>query len=759
MLSQPTEEEPTFIEEGNTTTAPQVSLTLDDVIRIEKEKKKRLSEINKLIKSHTSNLSKTLKESSVLSNKELSETRERVKSLNQQIDKIESEIKQKLAEAESKLEENKLEREKKNLIKSKLRSFEVDYDTALVNKQNLEEEKGAIDNERASLKEIIIAKKSSLPYSTVAAYNKAMSEVEAKLESKETPESELKQLKTKFNKLRDAKRLYDEYENILVKQHDVHKRYQIVVNNFQKAEKEISEKKKALKRAKQQYEPMLVEASESVTGSDELKKFITKARKQIAQLKKERKELLELIDTKSREAVVTGSDIKNEITELTLKRLQIQEEVDSLSKFVHTEKMNIDPEMIGKVFGKKGATIKSIREKSGSDVNINKELSQVVIKGTPETVAVAKELIEKLFTTKKKTESTSIRFKMEMFVPLTRVVSQWKKETGADIFVDKLEGSCKITGSTEQIKAARKLINEFLEKGLQEKTIQITKLGQSHEDMIDLLFGLKGENLKKIQNLDGVVNTVIDKKANVVKISGTGSGADVAIKHVAQLMKDASIAEIPLQKPAHGEVIIEASQKIQKETNTRVTVVKKSNTIKITGYKQDEVQKAKSQVEAIISKELEHERKTQHKQVLRVDVKVARNINKQRSKIQTETDTIVKVNLKDSSITVFGETEEKVKAVVEIIEKEKQIVEQRAKEKQEKAQKESKETTTTQTEQTTETETKETVEQTEQSTNEEPTSQPEEQVTEVPPQEQSTIVEEKTESTETTESSQESTTP
>ncbi|KAG2394174.1 hypothetical protein C9374_003938 [Naegleria lovaniensis] len=662
----------------NNNSVQQVSVTLGEAIRVGKEKKKHLSELNKLITKKTKELAKTVKQASSEQKDEMKERRERLKEISNEIKDLQIEIDELTQKMEAIIEGTTKDKDEKLKYIQYLKNYEAAYETALIQHHKFEDEKSQLDEERSQLKLTLATKKQALPCS-YQVFTESLAQMEATLNNpqQETPQSELKQIRSKYNKLKDSQRLFDEHNRLLQQLNDVQKRFQQAVKQLETSNKTVSKAKKDLERAKIQYEPLVLEKTrtEDANNVDELNKLISKKRKIIAQLTKEKKTIKQEIENNEKKQFAIGSEIKSELAELTLKRLQVRDEVDTLSTLVRTEIIPYtstqEGSTLGRVIGKKGATLENIRKTSNCEITIVKSENQIVIKGAPENVTIAKEEIQKLLEEKHESTSTSIRFKLDMFVPLTKLVSHWRKETSANIYLDKLEGVCKIVGSNEQVKSAKKLVNDFLTTGVQERTIQITKLGQSHEDMVELLFGVKGENLKRIQNLHGVIGAQIDKKNNLVKVHGTNFGVENASKLVNSMMKEASHTEIQLENATFAEALLNSSDKLQQETKTIITVVKNKNIVRISGYKQDDVKKAKQVIEQLVEKEKEHQRKTQHKQTLSVENKVAQIFKKKASSLSQETDTIIKIsNGKPPKVTVFAETPEKVQHVIHLIQQE-----------------------------------------------------------------------------------------
>ncbi|KAF0982347.1 hypothetical protein FDP41_011277 [Naegleria fowleri] len=678
---------------NNNNSVQQVSVTLGEAIRVGKEKKKHLSELNKLITQKTKELAKTVKQASSEQKDEMKERRERLKEITNEIKDLQNEIDELTQQVEARIEGTAKDRDEKHKYIQYLKNYEAAYETALIQHHKFEDEKSLLDEERSQLKLTVATKKQVLPCS-YQVFTESLAQMEATLSNpQETPQSELKQIRSKYNKLKDSQRLFDEYNRLLQQLNDVQKRFQQAVKQLEASNKTVTKAKKDLEKAKLQYEPLVLEKSKSEDTNtvEELNKLISKKRKAIAQLTKEKKTIKQEIENNEKKQLAVGSEIKSELAELTLKRLQVRDEVDTLSTLVRTEIIpytsSQEGSVLGRVIGKKGATLESIRKTSNCEITIVKSENQIVIKGSPDNVTIAKEAIQKLLEEKHESASASIRFKLEMFVPLTKLVAHWRKETSANIYLDKLEGVCKISGSAEQVKNAKKLVNDFITTGVQERTIQITKLGQSQEDMVELLFGVKGENLKRIQNLHGVIGAQIDKKNDLVNVYGTSLGVENASKMVNSMMKEASHTEVQLENATFAEAVLNSSDKIQQDTKTIISVVKNKNIVRISGYKQDDVKKAKQAIEVIIEKEKEHQRKTQHKQTISVENKVAQIFKKKSSSLSQETDTIIKIShTKPPKITVFAETQEKVHHVIHMIQQE---VEKQAQIKAEKEKKKS----------------------------------------------------------------------
>ena len=534
-----------------------------------------------------------------------------------------------------------------------------------------------------------------MPCSSEYVYEKTLTELETQINSGTLSDSDLKKTRTRYNKLKDGRRSFDEYNKLIANLNTLQKCFQDSIKQVDASNKACLQQEKALEQARKQYEKECQEnsmvADDEAHINDSLKKFTSEKKKMISQLRKEQNELRDLVEEKTKNMQTGGLDIKNTITELTVKRLQVQEEVDTISKYVHTERIYYQPEMLGLIIGKKGSTISNIKEKSGTEITLVKDINQVVIKGAPEGVEKAKEMIEKVLK-KTSNETVSVRFKMDMYLPLMKLSKKWKKDTGADIYVDKLEGSCKISGTTEQIKSAKKIISDFLSVGLEEKSIQIQKLGNNVDDMVELLYGNDGEMLKKIQKMEGVVRATIDKKNQCFRVSGINSGIEGLRKFVLDLMKEASSADIKLEGTLF-DLVQPSLQKIQGETNTLITSFKKNNNVKVLGYNQADVSKAKGSIDAIVEKEKDRQRKTQFKKVIQVDNKVAKSFSKRRDKLQKETDTIIKVNIsKSSSVTVFAESEDKAQPIITMVEQEQEKREQEI--QQEKAEKQTVEAST-----------------------------------------------------------------
>lgn len=136
---------------NNNNSVQQVSVTLGEAIRVGKEKKKHLSELNKLITQKTKELAKTVKQASSEQKDEMKERRERLKEITNEIKDLQNEIDELTQQVEARIEGTAKDRDEKHKYIQYLKNYEAAYETALIQHHKFEDEKSLLDEERSQL--------------------------------------------------------------------------------------------------------------------------------------------------------------------------------------------------------------------------------------------------------------------------------------------------------------------------------------------------------------------------------------------------------------------------------------------------------------------------------------------------------------------------------------------------------------------------------------------------------------------------------
>jgi far upstream element-binding protein len=168
-------------------------------------------------------------------------------------------------------------------------------------------------------------------------------------------------------------------------------------------------------------------------------------------------------------------------------------------------------------------------------------------------------------------------------------------ESGAKLDIEKDSDTVKISGSAEQIAAAKILINEAVE-GPKPEAVVTVDVGSKGGTVI----GRGGENIRKVQDESGA-RVEIEKGTGIVKISGSKAGVAKAQELIADLLDpkydakdfmDVGIAGVPLIVGKGGANI----KRLQTESGAKIDIERGMTVVGIFGT-DEAVAKARKMIE------------------------------------------------------------------------------------------------------------------------------------------------------------------
>ena len=212
------------------------------------------------------------------------------------------------------------------------------------------------------------------------------------------------------------------------------------------------------------------------------------------------------------------------------------------SNTIHTETIDMDPEMIPQFIGTKGANINGIRKRSRANINVDKKSNDVTISGKTNELSACREEIEKFKVQWSKTNWIKVVPVVTGSVLPREKVDEIKKETGAKIQYVRVgprglrgaearaaalkatKAKIIVTGAEEAVTAARKTIEELI-GGL---AIESIKIATSE---IGSVIGPKGSVISDIQSKTKAklnMEDCEDSTGSICEISGEKSAVAAA---------------------------------------------------------------------------------------------------------------------------------------------------------------------------------------------------------------------------------------
>uniref|UniRef100_A0A7S2RUY5 K Homology domain-containing protein n=1 Tax=Mucochytrium quahogii TaxID=96639 RepID=A0A7S2RUY5_9STRA len=156
-------------------------------------------------------------------------------------------------------------------------------------------------------------------------------------------------------------------------------------------------------------------------------------------------------------------------------------------------------------------------------------------------------------------------------------ITQIQSSSGASVNIDKGSSLCTITGTPEQVDAAKEMVINII--GSQGK--EVIDLGAKRS----LVFGAGGERIRKIQQESGA-RLDLDKGSSVCNISGNAEAVQVARAMIQGILNDSNIDSIVLGEKELPAVIGKGGEnvrRIQAESGAVVDIDGDSNVCTITG--------------------------------------------------------------------------------------------------------------------------------------------------------------------------------
>lgn len=196
--------------------------------------------------------------------------------------------------------------------------------------------------------------------------------------------------------------------------------------------------------------------------------------------------------------------------------------------------------IIGALIGSRGAKINEVRTASGAKIQVKKhqEMCKVLIAGSDEQVASARELVEFLadearqITELPKTGEEDERLEFPIAVcgriigSKGHQISEVRSKSGAQVKIEKLEEVCRVYlgGKPEQVETAKKMINSLVEDKQPERPARRperpdVRLSEAEEtvdipfSMVGRVIGKGGETVQRLQRESGAkidVNNQLD---------------------------------------------------------------------------------------------------------------------------------------------------------------------------------------------------------------------------------------------------------
>lgn len=263
------------------------------------------------------------------------------------------------------------------------------------------------------------------------------------------------------------------------------------------------------------------------------------------------------------------------------------------------------------VMGKGGQVIKSIQQETGAKLDIEKGGTICKVSGTPEETAAAMGLIKEIIDAEATSRANQRSDKLNVGDKAPAVIGKGgatiKKistESGAKVEVDCDTGTVAVSGTAEQVAAAKKMIHVAIHGEAQE-TIELGKNGRF------LVIGKEGATVKKLQLETGAKFDIVKDKS-ILKISGSKEAVEMAGNMVRKLLDDNNFVITQLLPDSKiGAVVGKGGttiRQIQDSTGARLETEKdedlQSVLLKIIGTK-EQVAAAKEQVDKCLSGEVQ----------------------------------------------------------------------------------------------------------------------------------------------------------
>ncbi len=303
-----------------------------------------------------------------------------------------------------------------------------------------------------------------------------------------------------------------------------------------------------------------------------------------------------IIKTSSAFLSISRPEEKNGKSTLTFKgtRTQIasakelyEKAIEDFEETVTT--ITIDPGALPALIGKGGETIKAIRKESGASVEVDWDANKIRIQSEDdEKVTKAKAAIEEIL----RNNVIAVVEVGQTLIPL--LLGSSGKETrnkvideiGCKLEVIQETRDIKLRGTEEKLKEAVAAVQEFLDRNYT-ATYEI-----GDEDRGVLLSGGNESIIKKVGE-EFSVNVSLRKDDSTVRVRGEKDGVDRAIESLKRTLHGGdgvAVEDVSIDESARGVVIGRNGaniKKLESDHNIKVSVLTKSNALRLRGAPDD----------------------------------------------------------------------------------------------------------------------------------------------------------------------------
>ncbi|CAB9511283.1 High density lipoprotein binding protein [Seminavis robusta] len=231
----------------------------------------------------------------------------------------------------------------------------------------------------------------------------------------------------------------------------------------------------------------------------------------------------------------------------------IQAKVDEAERLLYVFEFDTSEAwLIPIIIGVKGGRINSIRKQSGCTIVVSKEERTVVVSGTTEEdVTKAKSAIQNHVDQAKK-ENAFVDVPadaMARFVGKGGAhISELRKKYEVEIETSK-KGSVKITGSEDNVLAAKKAVEEWVEEWAKPDENKEVKIQRHH---ISPIIGKQGANIQAMQEEFGC-RIDLNREDLTVKFRGDPAKQELALRRIEEIMAETPAPERPARAPKSEE--------------------------------------------------------------------------------------------------------------------------------------------------------------------------------------------------------------
>ena len=341
------------------------------------------------------------------------------------------------------------------------------------------------------------------------------------------------------------------------------------------------------------------------------------------------------IDKKTNILTITA-DKSEQVDEAEKMVLEITSKNKSLNESATSVKLDLG-DKVGAVIGRGGSKIREIEESSGALLDVERDRSQgtatLTIRGSSqESVDAAKRMVTEILNKENALSAEQKKFQTTMDLETRHVVMsiigrggskirQLESKTGARLSVQRGTTVLDISGTEEQVKEAKKLVQEIISSVAGSRLeMKLTR------ENVGYVIGRGGSTIREIQQKSGARLQIVRDNRNSEDVSLTIEGNTNSVEMAKNLVNEAIAAPAKKQGivlgPGEVEVSIELGRavgsvigkggsnviRIENETGAKINIERGSSTCQIYG-EAVAVAKAKDEVESIVQRVKENDEK------------------------------------------------------------------------------------------------------------------------------------------------------